>query len=636
LTNKANEAHLAEDFETYYQQGNELRELNRLEEALASYEKALAINKNHAGANFKRGSTLQRLNRLEDALVCYETVLAIDPHYADAYFNYGTILQSYGRLEDAIEFFNRSLAINPNDADAYNNIGILQAGLNQLDDALNNFDRSIKLNPKNSVAFYNLGKTLIDLNRLDEAVTSLYRAMSLNPDLELLLGLYLHTKMKLCDWTSLHYYTDQFVVAVSKMKLVTAPFPLLGLIDQPQLHQISAKVYSETQHPKTDVLGPHVKRMPHHKIRIGYYSADFHNHATSYLMAELFEVHNRSKFEIYGFSFGPNFDDEMRRRIAPSFDKFFEVNSMSDLQIAKLSRDIGIDIAVDLKGYTTDSRAGIFAKGAAPIQVNYLGYPGTMGSAYIDYIIADRIVIPEDQRLSYFEKVVYLPHSYQVNDSKRSISDKQFTRKEFGLPESSFVFCCFNNSYKILPDTFDVWMRILKAVPGSVLWLLEDHSTISTNLRREARVRGVNESRLVFAKRMPMDEHLARQKLANLFLDTLPYNAHTTTSDALWAGLPVLTVMGTSFASRVAASLLNAINLPELITQTKEEYEQLAIRLATDGNILESLKEKLENNKANSPLFNCNQFSRHLEVAYEAMYERHQSGLPPDAIVVQA
>jgi len=369
-------------------------------------------------------------------------------------------------------------------------------------------------------------------------------------------------------------------------------------------------------------------RPKNEKIRIGYFSADFKNHPVAFLIAELFELHDRSRFEIYGFSL-VNAADEMRGRLKLAFDHFIEVGRESDIEAAQLCRSLNIDIAVDLTGFTKDARTAIFAHRAAPIQVNYLGYPGTMGVDYIDYIIADNTLISPELQSCYSEKVVCLPNSYQVNDRKRLISDRQFTRQGLGLPENGFVFCCFNNNFKILPTTFEGWMRILKAVEGSVLWLFQDNSWAVENLKKEAEKLGIAADRLVFAERMPLPDHLARHRLADLFLDTFPYNAHTTASDALWTDLPVLTLMGQSFASRVAASLLNAVGLPELITRTQEEYEALAIELALSPKKLADLKLKLSNNRLTAPLFDTPLFTKHLEAAYIQMYECHQSGLEP-------
>jgi len=352
-------------------------------------------------------------------------------------------------------------------------------------------------------------------------------------------------------------------------------------------------------------------------------------------MAELLERHDAEKFELFGFSFGPDSDDAMRQRVAAAFGQFHDVKDLGDAELAELSRNLGIDIAVDLKGFTGDSRLGVFAERCAPIQVNYLGFPGTMGASFIDYIIADKTLIPAESQRGYSEKIVLLPNSYQPNDRQRKISDRAFTREELGLPDAAFVFCCFNNNYKIFPETFDAWMRILKAVDGSVLWLLEDNATAAANLRKEAQARGVDNRRLIFAERMPLEEHLARQKLADLFLDNLPCNAHTTASDALWAGLPVLTCKGKAFAGRVAASLLNAIDLPELVTGTQEEYERRAIELATDPALSGALKSKLALNRTTKPLFNSALYAKHIEAAYEAMMARYEAGLAPDVIEIE-
>jgi predicted O-linked N-acetylglucosamine transferase (SPINDLY family) len=358
-------------------------------------------------------------------------------------------------------------------------------------------------------------------------------------------------------------------------------------------------------------------------------------HAVAILIAELIEIHNKEQFEFIAFSLGPDVKDGMQKRLSKAFDQFIDVRNKSDQAVAKLSRQLGIDIAIDLGGLTADCHTGIFSFRAAPIQVNYLGYPGTMGANFIDYIIADHTLIPAKSEKFYAEKIIYLPNTYQVNDRKKVISDKQFSRAELELPEDSFVFCCFNNNYKILPETFDGWMRILSAVEGSVIWLFQDNDWALNNLKEEAQKRGISEGRLVFAKRLPLPEHLARHRQADLFLDTFPCNAHTTTSDALWAGLPVLTLMGESFASRVAASLLTAIDLPELITSSQEHYEALAIELATNPAKLKVIKAKLEANRLTTPLFDTPRFTKHLEDAYTKMYERYHADLPPEHIYIE-
>ena len=370
------------------------------------------------------------------------------------------------------------------------------------------------------------------------------------------------------------------------------------------------------------------KKKLNKKIRIGYYSADFREHAMSYLLANLFEQHDKSKFELIAFSFGSEKNDEIKNRISNSFDKFVDVNSKSDKEIYKLSKDFKIDIAVDLMGFTQNSRFNIFIQRCAPIQVNYLGYPGTSGANCIDYLIADKILIPKENQKYFSEKIVYMPDSYQVNDSKRKISDKVFTKKELNLPEDGFVFCCFNQSYKITPYVYDIWMKIIKRVDGSVLWLIKDSDIGSHNLKKEAQKRGVEPDRIIFAEKMSNSEHLARHRLADLFIDTFPYTAHTTCSDALWSGLPVITKMGESFVSRVSASLLTAIGLPELITKTEKDYEELTFKIARDKSLLNEIKKKLNKNRAIKPLFNTKLFTKNIESAFQIMHERYHSDIP--------
>jgi predicted O-linked N-acetylglucosamine transferase (SPINDLY family) len=382
-----------------------------------------------------------------------------------------------------------------------------------------------------------------------------------------------------------------------------------------------------------DSLGTIPKRAPHGKIRVGYFSADFREHPVASLLAELIETHDRSRFEVIAFSFGPEAPDEMRKRLARAFDRFLDVQGKSNLEIASLARSLSLDIAVDLGGYTHGNRANMFALRAAPLQVSYIGYLGTMGAGYMDYLIADPTIIsPADQR-HYSEKILYLP-SYQANDSKRRIADHVFTRKELDLPGTGFVFCCFNTTYKITPATFAGWMRISTSVEGSVLLLYADTAAVVSNLRNEARRSGVDADRLVFGKRLPIPEYRARYRAADLFLDTLPYNAGTTASDALWTGLPVLTCVGKTFAGRVAASLLQAIQVPDLITYTQERYEELAIELATHPQRLVEIKKRLADNRLTKPLFDTSLFTKHLEAGYTSIHARYQANLPPDHIHV--
>lgn len=611
-------------------------QIGKLELGVKQLKQSLKLGPNNPFALNNLGTALYDLKRLDEALASYDKALALKPDYVEAYNNRGNALNDLKRLGEALASYDKALAQNPNYAEAHFNRGNALYALKRPDEALASYDRAVACRPDYVEAHNNRGNVLKDLNRLEEALRSYEKVLALKPDFKFLLGTYIHIKMKLCDWESLTENLDRLVTSVSKRIPVTTPTPLLSLLDSPELHRTAAQVYADSLFPKQGVLGPFKKRKTDGKIRVGYYSGDFRIHPMSYLIVELFEIHDRDKFEVYGFSFGPNRNDEMRQRVAASFDRFIDVQDKSDREVARISREMGIDIAIDLAGFTQHARTGIFAIGAAPIQVNYLGYPGTMAAEYIHYVIADKTIIPPENQSDYSEKPAYLPHTYWVNHSKWKDSDRAFTKAELGLPERGFVFCCFNNNHKILPATFDGWMRILNAVEGSVLWLLGDNSTVEQNLRREAEARGVDGTRLVFAERLPsMEEHMARHRFADLFLDTLPYNAHTTASDALWMGLPVLTCPGRSFAARVAASLLKAIDLPELITQSPQAFEAKAIELATHVETLSELKDKLERNRLTTPLFNEKLFARHMEAAYGAMFERYQAGLPPETIEVQ-
>lgn len=407
-----------------------------------------------------------------------------------------------------------------------------------------------------------------------------------------------------------------------------------ALVDSPALQYQAAETWTRARHPLNPALGHMANRPKGDKIRVGYYSTDFYSHATAFVLAEFFELHDRSRFEIIAFDFGPGTKDPVQERLAKAFDRFIDVRALSDGDIAALSRALGIDIAVDLKGYTTGYRAGIFAHRASHIQVNYMGTAGTLGSPAIDYIVADRTVIPPESFAHFSEKVVHLPHCYYINDRKRPLAPTTPNREALGLPEKGFVFCCFNNNFKITPAVFDSWMRILRRVPGSVLWLFEDNPAAAENLRREAAARDIAPSRLVFAKRVPPGEHLARHRAADLLLDTLPYNAHTTAIDALWMGVPVVTRPGHGFAACVAASLLQALEVPELITTTEKDYEDLAVRIASDAAYRANLKAKIVRNHGTAPLFDTARFTRGMEVAFIKMYERRQAGLASDHIAV--
>jgi predicted O-linked N-acetylglucosamine transferase (SPINDLY family) len=618
----------------YSNRGLALQELKRFDAAIASYDKAISLKPDYAEAYCNRGNTLRILKQLEASVASYDKAININPNYADAYSNRGVALFELKQLNAAITSCERALNIDPNHTQAHFNMGHALQELKRLNDAIASFNRAISIKPDFAEAYSSRGNALQELKQFDAAVESYNQAITFKPNYDYLAGILLHTKMKLCDWTHFDRDVLELTKKINANEKVSPGFAVQGLVSSLSVQRKVSEIWVNDMYPFNPILGAIPKLKRSNKIRIAYYSADFHNHATSYLMAELFEKHDKNKFELFAFSFGPDEKDEMRQRVAKAFDQFIDVRTKSDKAIAQLSRELGIDIAIDLKGYTTDARTGIFAYRAAPIQVNYLGFPGTMGADYIDYLIADRTLIPPEGMRYFSEKIVYLPNSYQVNDRKKLVSDKVFSRAELGLPAEGFVFCCFNNNFKITPAVFDSWIRILNSVQGSVLWLFEDNPTSAINLSKEAEKRGLDSKRIVYAKKMKLSEHLARHKVANLFLDTLPYNAHTTASDALWAGLPVLTCIGESFPGRVAASLLNAIKLPELITNSTAEYEALAIELATHPAKLQVIQDKLQANKLTSPLFNADLFTKHIEDAYTQIYARYQSDFPPEHLYI--
>ena len=613
--------------------GVALRELKLYSDALARFDEVLRLNSGHAEAHCNRGLTLSALQQYDVALTAYGNALRLRSDYADAYCNRGLTLSALRRHDAAVADYDKAIQLKADFAEAYNNRGIALASLNRLDDAIGSYDGAISLRPDYTDAYNNRGHALMRLRQFEAAIDTYAKALQLNARQPFLYGSYLYAKMQICDWREFGRHLAELTAKIERGERAMPAFPVLALTDSLPLQRAAAEIWVNDRYPPNDELGVIPARSRRDKIRVGYFSADFREHPVSFLTAELFEVHDRGKFEIYAFSYGPDTQDEMRKRLEKAFDKFIDVAGRPDKEVAALSRALEIDIAIDLAGHTADARTGIFALRAAPLQVGYIGYLGTMGADYIDYALADKSLMPAESRRYFAEKIVYLP-SFQVNDTKRTISDRILTREELGLPKVGFVFCCFNSTYKIMPATFDGWARILKRVEGSVLLLYAENDSAAVNLRMEAASRGLAPERLVFGERLPRPEYLARYRAADMFLDTLPYNAGTTASDALWAGLPVLTRAGEAFAARTAASVLNAVGLPGLITATQADYEDLAVELATNPARLRDIKEKLVRNRLTTPLFDTKLFARHLEDAYAQMYEHCLAGLPPDHITV--
>lgn len=608
----------------YSNLGVVLMELQDYEQAAKNYKKALEIDLGNDNYHYNCGNALQKLERFEQSIPYYQKAISINPQNSDYYHNLGESYQKTKELSLAVENFQKAIAIHPN-SESHLQCGAALSNLKQYDKAFHHYEKALELNPNSTDGHFLMATLLLSqFENFDLALHYLTKLSGIDPDHDRLQGMLLYNRNAICDWDNYDEQCRQIREKFAAGKKTILPFHALLAFDDPKFNYLVAKEYAATVFPKNDALGNIQPYAKGDKIRIAYYSADLHNHATVHLMLGIFERHDKSKFEITAFSFGPKTGDALQQKVMTLFDHFIDVGDISDKEVAQMSRDMKIDIAIDLKGFTHNTRLGIFAHRCAPIQVSYLGYPGTVAN-YLDYVIADKIVIPPCDQQYYQEKVLYMPHSYQCNDCHREIADIVFTKTQLGLPKDAFVFCCFNKSYKIAPTIFNSWMNILNAVPNSVLWLFETNESASKNLKKEAQKKGVDPSRIVFAGMMPPAQNLARQKYADLFLDTLPYNAHTTCSDALWGGLPVLTILGKSFASRVGASLLHAIGLPEMVVQSNAEYEAKAIELAQNPSMLQAIKEKLACNRLTTPLFDTQSFTTDLESLYQEIYDHYHS-----------
>ena len=613
-----------------------LLELGRGDDALAGFEHALALDPEDADARFGLGNALVALERPDDALAEYARVLAARPGHVDALNNRGSVLLAQHRPDEALAHFERAIDLRPGDAGILNNLGIAQGDLGLPQQALASFDRAVAARGDYAEGWFNRGGALLELKRHDEAATSFARVVDLAPDYPFAAGQLLHAKMLCCDWEGVAPLLERVREGVRAGRRAIEPFGFQGICDDPAELAQCAATYAAARfpaHPEPLCAGV---RYRHGRIRVGYLCGELRAHATSLLMAGVWEAHDRERFELVAFDNGHDDGSDLRRRIVAAFDEVVPIAALDDASAAAEVRAREIDLLVNLNGYYGLGRQGVFARRPAPVQVNYLGFPGTLGAPYVDYIIADRQVIPREDARHYVERVVRLPDSYQANDDRRAIDASQPSRADEGLPDNAFVFCCFNNSYKITPEVFAVWMRLLMRVPHSVLWLVATTPVAVRNLRREAERRGVAPERLAFAPYRDPAAHLARHRLADLVLDTLPYNAHTTGSDALRSGVPVVTVRGRSFAGRVGASLLHAVGLPELVTESLPEYESLAWTLATETAALAAVRGKLARLLEDCALFDTARFTRHLEAAFAGMWVRHERGEPPEAFDVDA
>ena len=638
------------------------------EAALTYFKKAIQLNPNNVYLNFNLARGLSELGNDLEAIKYYSTLIRLDPNNPSIYVNYGRSLQKLLRLHESIDHFNTAIKIDKGILEAWLNKGISLNLLRQYDEAIYHYDIALKIQPNSPYAHYNKGLTLQQQKKYNESINHFNIAYELQPNLieaiickgvslyylknfsealtcltdayaidekkDFFLSTLIHTKLKLCDWNDINVLIEKVIENFKEKKsnFLLDPFTVLSIIDDPDLQKKCAVRYVEKKLIKNISLS-NLHNHKNGKIKIGYFSSNFNNHPVSYLTAELFELHDKNNFEIYAFSYGADDKSQISLRLRKSFDHFLDLNDKCDTEIIELSRRLNIDIAVDLTGNTENSRLELFNNRVAPVQISYLGYLGTSGCPSIDYIVTDKIISKNSDDKFFTEKFIYLP-SYQVNDRKKIISNKKYTKKNLSLPEDYFIFCCFNNNYKILPTTFYSWMRILKSCPKSALYLYAENDFVKENLIKECISFGIDSERLIFSGRIPYDEYLARYEAFDLFLDTHPYNAGTTASDALWAGIPVITILGKSFASRMASSLLYSINLPELITRSYEEYENLAINIACNPEILTSLKFKLKENRDTALLFNTQSFTMSFETALKEVYQRHINKLLPTHIYI--
>jgi predicted O-linked N-acetylglucosamine transferase (SPINDLY family) len=572
-----------------------------------------------------RGASAFRLGLLDVAEDSLKKSIVLRPDFAQALSNLGTLYFHQGKMDAACETLVAAIKANPDDAEAYNTLGGVLYKLGRLDAAEAYFVQAVKANPKYAEAYNNLGTVLFDKGKLTAAQEGFAFACRMRTDYWSALSQKLYIQAILCDWSGITEF-ERVADRIGTRDQAIEPFTMLSYEDDPK-HQLQrSQAYARTNFhkPPQPVFGKPKEKTA--KLKIGYFSADFHNHATVSLMMGLFKHHDRNRFEIHAFSYGQVQQGQTRYRLLGLVDSFENVFGVSDEEMVERARQKDLDIAIELKGYTRQGRTAVFAYKLAPVQMNYVGYPGTLGTDFIDYIVADKVVIPQEYKDCYTEKVIYLPDSYQPNDNCREIADTKTTRADFGLPDDGFVFCCFNGNYKITPREFDIWMRLLNKVEGSVLWLFHSNDWAVNNLRREAKARGVDPDRLVFAQRLLEKEHLARQKHADLFLDTFNVNAHTTASDALWAGLPVITRSGKQFAARVAASLLHAVGMTELVARSDADYEEIALDLALNPEKLADIRRKLAENRSTHPLFDSERYTRHLEAAFTQAYDLYREG----------
>ena len=614
----------------------QLQSAGLLHEAEIEFREIIATSPNDGAALYSLAVILLNSGRLEEAGVLTGRGIVVAPTFSPLWFVHGAILQAMSNFQAALQSYDEAIKLNPEYVEVWLNSGVLLRNMHRHKESLERFNSVLSIDPSHVAALANCGILLTEFKQSEPAIKMFENLLRIKPNYDFGLGLLEYERLHICDWTDFDTMSERIIEGIRAGERTCKTLAFMAISDSASEHLQAAKIFSTFYCPPSTTKLWQGERYRHGKIRVAYISPDLREHPVGHLMAGVLEQHDHTRFETIAISLGIDDNSRLRARMLKAFDRFIDVREMGSMQVAQLMREMEVDIAVDLGGYTSDTRTDIFSFRPAPVQVNYLGYPGTMGVDYYDYILADRHVIPMEQQQYYSEKVVYLPDAYLPTDSSVKISERTPTRAECGLPDTGFVFCSFSHDYKVSPHVFDVWMRLLSQVSGSVLWLVSRNEISQRNLRREAERRGVEGSRLIFAERVPLiEDHLARYRQADLFLDTHPYNAHTTAADALMAGLPVLTYMGNSFPSRVAGSLLHALGVPELATHSHEEYEALALRLARDSGLCAAFRARIAENKLTYPLFDTQGFCFNLEAAYIAMWRAQQLGDICDEIGVR-
>ena len=645
------------DSEAHYNLATNLSKLGQLEKAEKSYKKAIELKPDYFEAYNNLGITLWHLEKYHDAELIYKKINKLNPRYFKAYSDLGTILYKQSKFDEAEQHYKKAIELKPDyfvaysklgntlcelskfdEAEQYykkaielradyfeahNNLGTVYQKLGKLYQAEKSYKHAIKLKKNNPEPYYNLGNIFLELGQIKEAIKLYDNSLLINSNYELAKSIKLYQHAKICDWDTIKN-NQEAIKKLGTSEIGINPLNFFSLDDSPEKHYLRSKIYTQKNflQKKTIFLKT---EMPSKSLKIGYFGSDFCDHPVMHLLMQVLKLHDRKKFKIYAYSYGPEKKgDEIQKKVISRVDVFHNVHNLSNNQILKLCLKDQIDIAVDLNGFTKNNRFSLFASGLAPVQISFLGYPGTTASKFMDYLIADKVVIPNDKKKHYSENLIYLPYCYLPADSNRIISSKKFKKSEMNLPDNGFIFCCFNNSYKISEVEYDIWMRLLKNVEGSVLWLSEANLWAKENLKKEAKKRGIEADRIIFAKKEKKNsDHLSRLGLADLFLDTFNYNAHTTASDALWAGLPILTKIGKSFSARVASSLLYAMDLSELVTNNLNDYEKLALSLAKNPKKLLNIKNKILLNQKKSPLFDSNRYTKYLESGYLQAYKNY-------------